>query len=112
MEWEEWDSTYETWLKQTTHDARIEVMQELQTIHNAAPTTVPLFYPEEHWAVSQTYGGWVESPGYGIVHKWSFLPSDVVEAAHSGAVDAIIERTDLAPAEEAPEQGASEDHQH
>lgn len=112
VEWEEWDSTYETWLKQTTHDARIEVMQELQSIHNAAPTTVPLFYPEEHWAVSQTYGGWVESPGYGIVHKWSFLPSDVVDAAHSSAVDVIIERTDLAPAEEAPEQGASEDHQH
>ncbi|GAA1488209.1 ABC transporter substrate-binding protein [Brachybacterium sacelli] len=111
-DWAPWDASYEKWLRQTTHEGRLSVMQELQTVHNAAPTTVPLFYPEEHWAVSQAYGGWFESPGYGIVHKWSFLPSDVVEAAHSSEVDAIIERTDLEPVAEVAEQPTSQEHQH
>lgn len=110
--WDEWDTKYAEWLAQTTHEDRIRVMQELQTIHNAAPTTVPLFYPEEHWAVSHTYGGWSESPGYGIVHKWSFLPGEVVEAAHSSTVDAITELTGTAPATDVTEPPASEEHGH
>lgn len=110
--WDEWDAAYKTWLAQTTHAGRIDKMQDLQAIHNAAPTTVPLFYPEEHWAVSQTFGGWVESPGYGIVHKWSFLPADVTNAAHSGDVDATIELTDNVPAAEVTEPPASAEHQH
>ncbi|NLU82635.1 ABC transporter substrate-binding protein [Rhodococcus sp. HNM0569] len=112
LAWDEWDAKYTEWLAQTTHADRIRVMQELQTIHNAAPTTVPLFYPEEHWAVSQTYGGWVESPGYGIVHKWSFLPADVALAAHSSSVDAIVELTGTAPAADVTEPPASEEHEH
>lgn len=112
LEWEEWDATYKEWLAQTTHQDRIDVMQDLQTVHNGAPTSVPLFYPEEHWAVSQTYGGWNETPGYGIVHKWSFLPADVVEPAHTGAESAITELTDAAEDTSATEPPASEDHQH
>ena len=108
--WPEWDATYQQWLQQTTHADRISVMQDLQTIHNAAPTTVPLYYPDEHWAVSQAYGGWVESPGYGIIHKWSFLPTDVVTAAQSSEVDAIIEATDLEPAADATAPPASHEH--
>lgn len=111
-EWAEWDETYEEWLAQTTHEDRIEVMQDLQTVHNGAPTTVPLFYPEEHWAVSQNFGGWNESPGYGIVHKWSFLPEDVVEPAHTGAEKVITELTDSPENTDVTEPPASEDHQH
>jgi len=110
--WDAWDAKYREWLKQTSHESRIAVMQDLQQIHNAAPTTVPLYYPEEHWAVSQSYGGWIESPGYGIVQKWSFLPADVVTAAHSGTAKAIIENTGTVPAAEVTEPPASEEHQH
>jgi len=110
--WDEWDRKYAEWLSQTSHEDRIAVMQDLQAIHNAAPTTVPLFYPEEHWAVSHTYGGWAASPGYGIVHKWSFLPADVVAAAHSSTVNAIIELTDTAPATDVTEPPASQGHGH
>lgn len=112
LEWEEWDATYKEWLAQTTHQDRIDVMQDLQTVHNGAPTSVPLLYPEEHWAVSQSYGGWNETPGYGIVHKWSFLPADVVEPAHTGAETAITELTDAAEDTSVTEPPASEDHQH
>ncbi|QXQ11617.1 ABC transporter substrate-binding protein [Paeniglutamicibacter sp. Y32M11] len=112
LAWEQWDETYAKWLKQTTHNGRLAVLQDLQTIQNEAPTTIPLYYPEEHWAVSQNYGGWVESPGYGIMQKWSFLPADVVTAAHSGNAQAIVELTDTAPAAEVTEPPASEEHQH
>lgn len=112
VEWPEWDALYSTWLSQGTHEGRVEVMKQLQTVHNAAPTTVPLFYPEEHWAVSQTYGGWNETPGYGIVHKWSFLPADVVEAAHAGEVDAIVESGGAADVEPVGPSEPSEEHQH
>ena len=110
--WDAWDKTYRQWLKQSTHEDRIRVMQELQQIHNDAPTSIPLLYPEEHWAVSKNYGGWFESPGYGIVQKWSFLPAEIAAAAHSGSVDAIIELTGAKPATEVTEPPASEEHQH
>lgn len=90
LAWAEWDQTYEKWLEQTTHADRVSVMKELQAVHNDAPTSIPLFYPDEHFAVANTYSGWVETPGYGVMTKWSFLPSDVVEAAHSNTPNAVI----------------------
>ena len=109
--WERWDETYQQWLAQTSQEARLEVHQELQLVHNSAPTTIPLFYPEEHWAVSQNFGGWIESPGYGIVHKWSFLPAEVSTAAHTGTAQAITELAGTGT-QQTGEQPASEDHQH
>jgi ABC-type transport system substrate-binding protein len=38
----------------------------------AAVANLPLYYPDEYWAFrAGSYGGWVGSPGYGIVQKWS-----------------------------------------
>ncbi|NLU60784.1 hypothetical protein HCA61_00695 [Rhodococcus sp. HNM0563] len=61
-------------------------MQEMQELFNRQPTAIALYYPDETWAFrSDRFAGWVETPGYGIVHKWSFLPFDVVDAANAEA---------------------------
>lgn len=87
--WPAWDALYAEWLQQKNHDDQVKVEKELQTVHNNAPTTIPLFYPDEHFSVSKKFGGWVETPGYGIVTKWSFLPSGVVKKAHSNTPGAV-----------------------
>lgn len=58
-------------------------MQQMQTLYNDAPASIPLYYPDEYWAARDTYDGWVESPGYGIVHKWSLLRAQVGRDAHA-----------------------------
>jgi peptide/nickel transport system substrate-binding protein len=61
-------------------------MQEMQKLFNRQPTAIALYYPEEHWGYrADTFTGWIETPGYGIVHKWSFLPAEVVEKANAKA---------------------------
>jgi peptide/nickel transport system substrate-binding protein len=43
-----------------------------------------VYYPDQSWAYRPgAYDGWVESPGYGIIHKWSLLPRDVAEDANA-----------------------------
>ncbi|WP_024794906.1 ABC transporter substrate-binding protein [Tomitella biformata] len=82
----EFDALYETWKATETNDERIAAMQDMQKLFNRQPTAIALYYPDEHWAYrADTFGGWIETPGYGIVHKWSFLPADVVEAANAEA---------------------------
>ena len=74
----EWDGLFERWKATTTVSERTAVMFEMQTLFNRQPTAVPLFYPDERYAFRPAaYAGWAESPGFGIVHKWSFLPRDV-----------------------------------
>lgn len=88
--WEEgrplpgYDELYEEWRQATTVEDRTELLFEMQRVFNDAPTSIPLYYPDEHWAFrSASYDGWVESPGYGIVHKWSLLPREVGRAANA-----------------------------
>ncbi|MDV3125046.1 ABC transporter substrate-binding protein [Mycobacterium sp. 21AC1] len=82
----EFDALYEEWKATETNDARIAAMQKMQKLFNRQPTAIALYYPEEHWGYrADTFAGWIETPGYGIVHKWSFLPSEVVEAAKAEA---------------------------
>lgn len=80
----EYDVLYERWRATTTIQDRTEVLFEMQELFNAQPTSIPLFYPDENWAFrSAAFGGWVESPGYGIVHKWSLLPREVGREANA-----------------------------
>ncbi|MDP9020345.1 MAG: ABC transporter substrate-binding protein [Actinomycetota bacterium] len=80
----EWDALFEEWRAATTVEARTEVLFEMQELFNRQPTSIPLAYPDEHWAFRPgAFDGWVESPSYGIVHKWSFLPHDVGHAANA-----------------------------
>ncbi len=79
----EWDALFERWRAQGTIEDRTAVLFEMQALFNQQPTSIPLYYPDEHWAFGPAYDGWVESPGHGIVHKWSFLPTDVRAAANA-----------------------------
>lgn len=84
----EFDALFERWRATETVEERLEVLQEMQTLFNAQPTSIPLFYPDEYWAFRpDQFAGWVESPGFGIVHKWSFLPPEV-----SQGVGAVVTR--------------------
>lgn len=70
------------WRAAETVEARKDVSFRMQELFNAQPTSVPLHYPEGAIAYRpQAYDGWVESPGYGIVHKWSLLPRELAEQA-------------------------------
>jgi peptide/nickel transport system substrate-binding protein len=41
------------------------------------PPVLVYYYPDEFYAFRPAaYDGWVESPGSGIVHKWSLLPPE------------------------------------
>ncbi len=81
----EWDALFEEWKATTNVEVRTAVLFRMQELFNKQPTSIPLFYPDEHWAFRPgSYDGWVETPGYGIVHKWSLLPDEVSRKA--GAV--------------------------
>ncbi|MFE4501079.1 ABC transporter substrate-binding protein [Rhodococcus sp. NPDC056743] len=81
----EFDALYDKWKLTETNEARLAVLDEIQDLYNRQPTTIGLYYPDEYFGVrSDTFGGWVETPGYGIVHKWSFLPREI-----SASVNAI-----------------------
>ena len=75
---------FERWGATTTTEDRLAVLQDMQTLFNRQPTSIPLYYPDDHWAFrSDRFAGWVESPGHGIVHKWSLLPPQVGRDAHA-----------------------------
>jgi peptide/nickel transport system substrate-binding protein len=77
------DALVERWKKATDITSRKKVSFEMQDLFNQQPTAVPLYYPTWRFAYRPAaYDRWAESPGFGIVHKWSFLP----EAAREGAV--------------------------
>ncbi len=74
----------EEWKQTETIEDRTEVSFQMQELFNSQPTAVVLYYPEEHWAFrTKAYDNWAESPGYGVVHKWSFLPEEVRKEANA-----------------------------
>jgi peptide/nickel transport system substrate-binding protein len=81
----EWDGLFEEWKAAATVEARTPILFRMQELFNRQPTSIPLFYPDEHWAFRPgAYDGWVEARSYGIVHKWSFLSREA--ARRVGAV--------------------------
>lgn len=84
VEYPEYDALYEKWKATETNEARLAVLDEIQDLYNKQPTTIGLYYPDEYYGVrADSFGGWVETPGYGIVQKWSFLPREVSETANA-----------------------------
>lgn len=78
----EFDALFEEWKATTTIEDRRTVAWEMQELFNEQPTSIPLYYPDEAWAFRpDAYDGWVESPGFGIFHRWSLLPREVSESA-------------------------------
>jgi peptide/nickel transport system substrate-binding protein len=77
------NSLLEEWKKTTDIESRKEVSFRMQEIFSHEPTAIPLYYPTSTFAYRPAASDdWVESPGFGIVHKWSFLPAE----ARVGAV--------------------------
>lgn len=71
----EWDVLFERWKAASTLAERKGLLFQMEQLFNRQPTAIPLFYPDGQRAFRSTsYDGWVESPGFAIVHKWSFLP--------------------------------------
>lgn len=80
------EALIEEWMQTTTIEESTEVAFEMQELFNSQPTSVVLYYPEGHPAYRpEAYDNWAESPGYGIVHKWSFLPEGVRDDANAVA---------------------------
>ena len=80
----EWDTLFEQWKAATTVADRRVVSFEMQALFNRQPTSIPLYYPDENWAFrADAFDGWVESPGFGIVHKWSLLTREAATAANA-----------------------------
>lgn len=78
-------SVIDEWKAAKTVETRAAVSFRMQELFNAAPTSIPLHYPAGEIAYRpDAYDGWVESPGYGLVHKWSLLPREV--ARQAGAI--------------------------
>lgn len=72
------------WRASTTIEVRTEVLFEMERLFNRQPTSLPLHYPDGPMAFRPSaYAGWVESPGYGLIHKWSLLPRDVARDANA-----------------------------
>ena len=71
----ELDNLILRWMSSSTLETRKQATYALQQFYNQQPTSIAVYYPDEYFAYRPAaYDGWVESRGYGIVHKWSFLP--------------------------------------
>jgi peptide/nickel transport system substrate-binding protein len=76
------DALLEEWKKTADVESRKQVSFKLQELFSKQPTAISLYYPSSTFAYRPAaYDNWVESPGFGIVHKWSFLPAKARAAA-------------------------------
>lgn len=65
------------WLDASTREERAKLGYELQDYYNKYPNQIMLWYPDGIFAYNwKSYDNYVSSAGYGIFHKYSFLPSD------------------------------------
>jgi peptide/nickel transport system substrate-binding protein len=77
------DALVDEWKKTTDVESRKQVSFRMQELFSQQPTGISLYYPVSTFAYrAGAYDNWADSPGFGIVHKWSFLPA----SARAGAV--------------------------
>ncbi|NHN32543.1 ABC transporter substrate-binding protein [Paenibacillus agricola] len=70
----EWDTLFEKWKAEPTIEGRKLISFDMQKLFNRQPTSLVLFYPEQNWAYrSDRFDSWIQSPGFGIFHKYSLL---------------------------------------
>lgn len=75
------DTLIEQWMAAPTIEDRKLISFDMQKLYNEQPTAVALYYPKEVYADNaEKYDGYVESLGYGIVNKFSFLPEETKQA--------------------------------
>ncbi|MCU6797839.1 ABC transporter substrate-binding protein [Paenibacillus sp. WQ 127069] len=71
----EMDSITARWMAEADVEKRKKISFELQELFNRQPTSIALYYPDQSFAYrSDKYDSWVETLGFGIIHKFSFLP--------------------------------------
>ncbi|MFJ8259058.1 ABC transporter substrate-binding protein [Peribacillus asahii] len=81
LEYPEMDTLIQKWMAANTIEDRKQISFDMQTLFNNQPTSIALYYPEEKFAYNKdVYDQWVESLGYGIINKYSFLPQEVRDA--------------------------------
>jgi len=72
----QFDALWEKWKAADSIDSRQQVSFQMQELFNNQPTSIPLWYGENYTAYrAGSYDNWVETRGYGIIHKWSLLPT-------------------------------------
>ena len=72
------DEIVERWFDASSREERLLVSYELQEANNLYPNRRVLWYPEGIFAYRwQSYDNYASTPGYGIYHKYSFLPDEV-----------------------------------
>lgn len=85
------DDIVKRWLSASTREDRLAVSYELQDYQNTYPNRVMLWYPDGIFAYRwEAYDNYVSSAGYGIFHKYSFLPSE----GREGTSDALDKKVD------------------
>jgi peptide/nickel transport system substrate-binding protein len=66
------------WLDADTRERRLAISYELQDYQNRYPDRIMLWYPDGIFAYRwQAFDNYASSSGYGIYHKYSFLPPEV-----------------------------------
>ncbi|OMF20032.1 ABC transporter substrate-binding protein [Paenibacillus sp. FSL H7-0331] len=71
----EMDSITARWMAEADVEKRKKISFELQELFNRQPTSIAMYYPDQSFAYrSDKYDSWVETLGFGIIHKFSFLP--------------------------------------
>ena len=77
----EMDVLISDWMAATDIESRKLISFDMQTQYNSQPTSIALYYPEEVYAYNaEKFDKYVESLGYGIINKYSFLSADVQKA--------------------------------
>ena len=77
----------ERWLDAETRQERLEVSYELQEYQTKYPVRVMLWYPDTFFAHRwESYDNYNASAGYGVFHKYSFLPNE----ARGDTVDGLL----------------------
>ncbi|MDF2721442.1 MAG: transporter substrate-binding protein [Paenibacillus sp.] len=73
----EMDVLFDKWKAEKTIEGRKQISFQMQELFNRQPTSIAVYYPEQNWAFrSNVFDGYVDSPGYGIFHKYSLLSEE------------------------------------
>ncbi|MEK4966991.1 ABC transporter substrate-binding protein [Cytobacillus sp. FSL R7-0696] len=86
----EMDDLVSNWMNATTIEDRKAISFDMQTLYNEQPTAIALYYPEEIYAYNaDVYDQYVESLGFGIINKFSFLPEEAREVSSTTPVQLV-----------------------
>lgn len=81
QEYPEMDRLISDWMEAATIEDRKAISFDMQELYNSQPTAIAIYYPQEIYAYnSSIFDGYVESLGYGVINKYSFLPKKTQQA--------------------------------